>query len=100
MLSVHSSSKVKWQPTNLPATQYVEVCPRGAFLYPGISCIPSPQKPVGECPTTMPAYRVVERCSICGKPITEGQAKESDGGKPVHQECLIDLSKGASNSLR
>ncbi len=48
----------------------------------------------------MPAYRVVERCSICGKPITEGQAKESDGGKPVHQECLIDLSKGTSNSLR
>jgi hypothetical protein len=32
-------------------------------------------------------FDVVDRCAICGKPITLEQAKVTDDGRPVHSQC-------------
>jgi hypothetical protein len=29
------------------------------------------------------------KCAICGKPITLEQAKVTEDGKPVHEECFV-----------
>ena len=35
------------------------------------------------------AFEVVDRCAICGKPITLEQAKVTEEGRPVHGKCFV-----------
>ncbi len=37
----------------------------------------------------MPTSHVLIRCDICGNPISIEDAKVTENGKPVHEECYV-----------
>jgi hypothetical protein len=47
----------------------------------------------------MPVYLVADRCSICGKPITDQEIKMNEFGGPVHVGCYVEKSKTPTRTV-